>query len=222
MQSARWIAISRNGNNIEIAIHVKILIETEIHTTNLSKTSVRSSTKIMINYERIVELPIFPSFLIRTIPLVFFANLERTVRGRATNPAKLSRTPAELFSESGSWLPLSSAGEDQCVRQRARKFFRSLSGQPACFCTGKWTRGPRGNHAREDLGEMVTVASPDDTCFPYPAQSHFHRRRSVYTRCRTRPTNIFLGKILSPGTQRPASDVIMRSQQDCEPERCFK
>jgi len=68
----------------------------------------------MINYERIVELPIFPSFLMRTIPLVFFANIERTVRGRATNPAKLSRTPAELFSESGSWLPLSCGRRPMC------------------------------------------------------------------------------------------------------------
>lgn len=33
--------------------------------------------------------------------LAFSANIERTARGRATNPAKLSRTtPAELFSES--------------------------------------------------------------------------------------------------------------------------
>lgn len=74
----------------------------------------------------------------RMIPplLTLSANIERTVRGRATNPAKLSRTTSvELFSESGRKCRARAAldcaplvrGEDQCARQCARKYFRSLS-----------------------------------------------------------------------------------------------
>lgn len=152
--------------------------------------------------------------------LVLSANIERTVRGHATNPAKFSRTtPSELFSESGSWLPLSYGRRPMCS-PTCEKILQKPVRLPASIQVD----GPM-DRAETTLGktsEMVTVASPDDTCFPYPAQSHFHRRRSVYTRCRTRPTNIFLGKILSPGIQRPTSDVIMRFQQDCEPELRFK
>lgn len=121
------------------------------------------------------------------------------MRGRATNPAKLSRTtPAELFSESSRGV----------VRERlliaSPSFsFSLLSGRGSrCEIEGieeNSSVGRTGNRrSRSFRGSRRKLPSIFlSTC---PAQSHFHRRRSVYTRCRTRPTNIFLAEFFLAGS----------------------
>lgn len=81
-----------------------------------------------------------------------------------------------------------------CETADGRKIF-----QETCFCrTGK-----PSNHEVPRVVRRSDQCAALNTCL---AQSHFHRRRSVYTRCRTRPTNIFLGKILPHGIERPVGN----------------